>query len=86
VKPVPGPVVVFCTRFAANSRSVAFVVVTDPLLLLELFPLLAAVTSTGLAGSVPLYSRTRISGEAAALENVIVTVLAPAWAAAISFA
>jgi hypothetical protein len=62
VNPLPGPVVVVQTMFAPNSRSVGLVVVADPLLLAVLLPLLAAVTSTGLFGSAPLYSRIRMSG------------------------
>src|SRR5215467_7690375 len=81
VKPLPGPVVVVCTMLAPKIRSVALVVATEPLLLLALLPLLAAVTSTGLLGSAPLYSRIRMSGYAAAVENITLTVLAPAAAA-----
>jgi hypothetical protein len=62
------------------------VVVADPLLLVVLLPLLAAVTSTGLLGSAPWYSRSRMSGYAAALEKVTVTEFAPATAAAIFLA
>src|SRR5215472_2763422 len=80
VKLAPGPLVNVCTMLVPNSRSVAFVVVTVPLLLVALLPLLAAVTSTGLLGSAPLYSRIRTSGYAAALEKVTVTLLAPAAA------
>jgi hypothetical protein len=80
VNPDPGPVVVVATVFAPNNKSVAAVVVTDPLLLFVLVPVLAAVTSTGLLTSAPLYSRMRISGYAEALENVTVTLFAPAAA------
>jgi hypothetical protein len=66
---------------APKSRSVALVVVAAPLLLVALLPLLAAVTSTGLLGSAPVYSRMRMSGNAAAAENVTVTEFAPAAAA-----
>jgi hypothetical protein len=62
------------------------VVVTDPLLLERLLPLLAAVTSTGSFGSAPLYSTIRISGYAAAGEKDTVTELAPAAAAAMFLA
>jgi hypothetical protein len=72
--------------FAPNIRSVAFVVGAEPLLLNVLDPVFAAVTSTGLLGSAPMYSRIRMSGYAAAFENVTVTVLAPAPAAAMFFA
>ena len=47
VKPLPGPVVEVRTRFAPNSKSIGLVVLTDPLLLVPLFPVLVAVTSTG---------------------------------------
>jgi hypothetical protein len=57
------------------------VVVTAALLLVALLPELADVTSTGLVRSAPLYSRIRTSGYAAAVENVTVTLLAPAAAA-----
>ena len=40
----------------------------------------------GCSGSAPLYSRMRMSGYAAAVENVTVTVLAPAAAAAMFLA
>jgi hypothetical protein len=62
------------------------VVVAEPLLLVALVPLLAAVTSTGLTGSAPLYSRIRMSGKTAAVEKVTVTMLAPAAAAAMFLA
>src|SRR3974377_16765 len=86
VKPLPGPVVVLWTMFAPKIRSVAFVVVADPLLLVALLPEFAAVTSTGLLGSAPLYSRIRMAGYAAATEKVTFTVLAPAAAAAMFLA
>ena len=70
VNPLPGPLVMLVTMFAPKIRSVALVVVAAPLLLRLPFPLLAAVTSTGLLGSAPLYSRIRMSGYAAAVENV----------------
>jgi hypothetical protein len=65
---------------APKIRSVAFVVVAEPLLLVALLPEFAAVTSTGLLGSAPLYSSIRMSGYAAALAKVTVTVFAPAAA------
>ena len=86
MKPLPGPLVVVTTMLAPKIRSVAFVVVAEPLLLVALLPLFAAVTSTGLFGSAPLYSRMRMSGYAAAVEKVTVTVLAPAAAAAMFLA
>ena len=86
VKPLPGPLVMVATMLAPKIKSVAFVVVAEPLLLVVLLPLFAAVTSTGLFGSAPLYSRIRMSGYAAAVEKVTVTVLAPAAAAAMFLA
>src|SRR5215471_10795276 len=86
VNPLPGPVVRVATMLAPKSRSVGLVVVAEPLLLVVLLPVPAAVTSTGLLGSAPLYSRTRMSGYAAAAENVTVTVLLPAAAAAMFLA
>jgi hypothetical protein len=86
VKPAPGPLVMLVTMFAPKIRSVAFVVVAEPLLLEVLLPVFAAVTSTGLLGSAPLYSSIRISGYAAAVVNVTVTVFDPAAAAAMFFA
>ncbi len=62
VKPVPGPVVKVATMLAPKMRSVALVVVAEPLLVVELLPVAAAVTSTGLLRSAPLYSRMRMSG------------------------
>ena len=86
MKPLPGPLVVVATMFAPKIRSVGFVVVAEPLLLVVLLPVFAAVTSTGLFGSAPLYSRMRMSGYAAALEKVTVTVFAPAAAPAMFLA
>ncbi|PYV79929.1 MAG: hypothetical protein DMG96_02315 [Acidobacteria bacterium] len=80
VKPLPGPLVAVTTVFAPNMRSVAFVVVAEPLLLIPLFPLPAATTSSGLARSAPLYSKMRMSGNAAAPEKLTVTVFVPAAA------
>ncbi len=60
--------------------------VTAPLLLAVLFPTAAAVTSSGLLASSPLYSRIRISGKAAEPLNFTVTEFAPAAAATIFFA
>src|SRR5690348_2396471 len=86
VNPEPAPAVTVLTTLAANSRSVGFVVVAAPLLEVALLPVLAAAMSTGLFGSVPLYSRIRMSGNAAAAENLTVTVFAPAGAAAMFLA
>ncbi len=81
VKPAPAPVVPVCTTLAPMSRSFALVVVTAPLLLVVPFPIAAAVTSSGLTVSRPLYSRTTMSGNLAATLKVTVTLLAPAAAA-----
>ena len=50
------------TMLAPTNRSVALVVVTEPLLLVALFPLAPTATSRGLTGSIPLYSKIRMSG------------------------
>src|SRR3984957_4303766 len=81
VAPAPGPVVAVQTRLAPTSRSLAFLVMTAPLLVAALLPVAAALTSRALRGSTPLYSRTRRSTEGAAAINVAVTTLAPAEAA-----
>ncbi|MGB7759243.1 MAG: hypothetical protein WBL61_05410 [Bryobacteraceae bacterium] len=71
---------------ALKIRSVALVVFAAPLLLIALLPEFALVTSTGLLGSAPLYSRMRMSGDVAALAKVTVTVFAPAVADTMFFA
>jgi len=81
VYPLPGPVVVVWTRFAPISRSFALVVVTAPLVLTAVLPCAPTDTSSGLTVSRPLYSAMRMSGKAAAMPKVTVTVLAPAAAA-----
>ena len=86
VNPFPGEAVEVPTMFAAKSRSVGLVVITDPLLLVVLLPVLPADVSTGLFRSAPLYSTIRISGVCAATEKVTVTVFAPAAAAAMFLA
>jgi hypothetical protein len=58
------------------------VIVAELLSLVALLPEFAAVTSTGLTGSAPLYSSMRISGDVAALAKVTVTVFVPAAAGA----
>ena len=62
MKPLPGAASRGRDVLAPKIRSVALVVVAEPLLLLALLPVAAAVTSTGLFGSAPLYSRIRMSG------------------------
>jgi len=44
------------------NRSVALVVVTEPLLLVALFPDAPTVTSSGVAGLRPLYSKIECPG------------------------
>src|SRR5580704_16990844 len=83
---VPGPVVLVQTMLAPTKRSLAFLVMTEPLLLKALLPVAAALTSKALTGSIPLYSRMRRSTEVAAALNLTETVLAPAVAAAMFFA
>jgi hypothetical protein len=86
VKALPGPIVVVWTRLAAKIRSVAFVGVAEPLLLVTLLPLLAEEPSTGLLGSAPVYSSIRMSADIAPVAKVTVTVFVPAAAAAMFFA
>jgi hypothetical protein len=81
VKPEPGPVVKVDTQLLPTSRSFALLVVTEPLLLVVLFPVAAAVTSNALVVLIPLYSPMRTSGIKTPALNVTVTVLAPAAAA-----
>ena len=80
VKPLPGPVVAVQTMLAPIRRSLAFLVITV-LLLEELLPRAAAVASSATTLLMPLYSRIRTSGEAAAVSKVTVRELAPAKAA-----
>src|SRR5579859_646632 len=81
VKPLPGLGVDVPTMFAAKSRSIGLLVLTDPLLSAVLLPLPATNTSTGLLGSAPLYSKTLMSGYAAPTEKATATMFAPAFAA-----
>ena len=74
------------TRLAPTSRSVALVVTVGPLLLVALLPTAAALMSTGVVESMPLYSTMRTSGYLAAGENATVTRLAPAAEATMFFA
>src|ERR1700693_5571557 len=86
MKPLPGPLVLVQTTLAPTRRSLAFLVSTAPLLVAALLPVAAALTSRGVEGSRPLYSRIRISGEATAALKLKVTELAPAVAAAMFLA
>ncbi len=86
VYPGPAPVVVCWTVFAANSRSAALVVVSDPLSLVAVAPEAPAAASNGLTVSIPLYSATRISGKFVAPLNKTVTVFEPAAAETMFFA
>ena len=51
VIPLPGPAVPVQTTFAPSKRSLVFLVVTVPLLLVVLSPVAAALTSTGVTVS-----------------------------------
>src|SRR5438045_1400111 len=62
VNPAPAPFVVPVVISPATSRSVAVVVVIEPLLAVALVPDAPTATSNGLAVSMPLYSRIRMSG------------------------
>jgi hypothetical protein len=81
VKPLPAPVVSVMIQLAPTSKSVALVVVTEPLLLVALLPVAAVLMSRGAAVFTPLYSRMRTSGKAAAALKLTVSELAPALAA-----
>jgi hypothetical protein len=74
VKPLPAAVVVVATMSAPKTKSLARVVVAEPLFADVLLPLAPAVTSTAFT---PLYSKIRMSGKAAAWLNVTVTVFDP---------
>jgi hypothetical protein len=76
VKPVPGAVVMTWTVLAATSRSLAFTVVTAPVVVVVPEPVCCAVTSTGEVGSSPLYSTTRTSGDVAVVLKATVTTFA----------
>src|SRR5215467_6322522 len=82
VKDAPGALVAVRTVLAPTRRSFALVVVMLPLLLEVLLPEVPTTTSRGLVGAIPRYSAIRMSGKAAAGENVTVTVLLLAEAAA----
>ncbi len=71
---------VTCTRFAPTRRSLALAVVTEPLLLVAVFPCAPTETSRGFRVSNPLYSAMRMSAKFAATLNVTVTLFAPAAA------
>src|SRR5258708_32313842 len=86
VHPVPARVVQVATVLAAKRRSDALVVTTAAVLLVVVLPVAAATTSTGLTGSIPPYSRMRMSGYSAPTVRETLTVLAPAAAAAMFFA
>jgi hypothetical protein len=86
VNPLPGPVVPVDTMLAPSNKSVAFVVLTAPLLVNLLVPVPATNVSTALTGSIPLYSKIRMSGWVAATFHVTVTTFAPAAAPEMFFA
>src|ERR1700680_988758 len=81
VNPLPGPVVLVQTMLAPTNRSTALVVIMALLLLVALSPVAAALTSSGLSASLPLYPKIQISGATAAALKVNVTAFAPAVAA-----
>src|SRR6267142_4550357 len=81
VQPAPGPVVQLVTVLAAKSKSDALVVTAAGVLLVAVLPVDEAVTSTGLTGSSPAYSRLRTSAKTAGTVKETVTVFAPAAAA-----
>jgi hypothetical protein len=62
VNPPPAPLVKVCTVLAPIKRSEAFLVVTESVLVVTLFPVELTTTSTGLSRSIPLYSRILMSG------------------------
>src|SRR2546428_13884204 len=82
VQPAPGSVVQVVTVLAATSRSDALVVATAGVLLVAALPVADAVTSTGLAGSSPEYSRVRTSAKTAGTVKETLTGLGLAGAAA----
>jgi hypothetical protein len=86
VIPPAGPAVPVQTVLAPTSKSMAFLVMTAPLLLLLLWPVAATLTSSGVTGSMPLYSRIRISDPIAAALNRTVTLFAPAGLGRMFFA
>jgi hypothetical protein len=72
---------------APTRRSFAFVVVTEPLLLVAVVvPCAPTDTSNAFTGSMPLYSAMRMSGKFAATLKVTVTLFVPAAAATMFFA
>ena len=82
---MPGPLVTVCTMFPATNRSAALVVVTGFGGAERLVPEEAAVTSSGLTGSIPLYSKILMSANCAAGEKVTLTAF-PAAAVAMFLA
>src|SRR5258706_15063792 len=80
VQPAPGPLVQVVTVLAAKSKSDALVVTAAGVLLAAALPVAEAVTSTGLTGSSPAYSRMRASANIAGTVNETLAGLAPAGA------
>ena len=66
---------------APTNRSVAFLVVTVPLLLVALLPVAATTTSSGVTERRRYIPRSECPDSIAAALNFTVTVLAPAVAA-----
>src|SRR6478735_8185650 len=81
VKFGPAPEKVPVVVPAPKISSLAAVVLIVPLLAAVPVPAAAAETSSGLAGSRPLYSSARTSTYGVAVLNDVVTVLVPAAAA-----
>ena len=81
VKPLPGPLVMVTTMLAPKIRSVAFVVVAVPLLLVLLLPLPEGHIHRIIRVCAAVLEDPNVGGDAAALEKVTVTALAPAPAA-----
>src|SRR5207237_1192036 len=84
VHPVPGPEVEVVTVLAAKSKSGALDVTAGGVLLVAVLPVAEAVTSTGLTGSRPAYSRMRTSASTAGSVKETVTGCALAAAGPMS--
>jgi hypothetical protein len=78
VQPEPALVVHVATELPATRRSFAFVVVSEPEVLSRPLPDELQAPSRGEVGSIPLYSRTRTSGNGTSWFHDTVTVFDPA--------
>jgi hypothetical protein len=81
VYPVPAAVNAVAVVPAPTNRSFVPVVAAEPLFAKAEEPDAEAEPSEGLAGSSPMYSKDRTSGNGTDLLNVTVTLFAPAAAA-----